>query len=108
MNIMDTHQPLLLPKIAQIPSEMGESTKLARLRRMLSMDQIAPRANLGRTTLWAIEKGSPKLVLGSYAQVLLVLGLENDLLKIAVDDVLGRKLEDAKLLVKKRAPKKTR
>lgn len=37
----------------------GENIKLARLQRKLSMEQIAGRANLGRTTLWAIEKGSP-------------------------------------------------
>jgi hypothetical protein len=48
------------------------------------------------------------VALGFYAQVLFVLGLEKDLLKIAVDDTLGRRLQDAKLLVKERAPKKTK
>lgn len=105
---MDSKKPLLLPKTAKILAEMGENIKLARLRRKLSMEQIAERANVGRTTLWAIEKGSPQVALGFYAQVLFVLGLEKDLLHVAVDDTLGRKLQDAKLLIKQRAPKKTR
>ena len=106
MNIMNSKKPVILPKTAKILAELGENIKLARLRRKLSMEQIAERANVGRTTLWAIEKGSPQVALGFYTQVLFVLGLEKDLLKIASDDALGRKLQDAKLLVKERAPKR--
>jgi hypothetical protein len=36
-----------------------------------------------------------------------VLRLEDDLMKLAVDDVLGRKLQDAGLTPKRRAPKKS-
>lgn len=104
---MKSKKPILMPKTARILAELGENIKLARLRRKLSTEQIGERANIGRTTLWAIEKGSPKVALGFYAQVLFVLGLEKDLLKVAVDDSLGRKLQDAKLLVKERAPKKS-
>ena len=108
MNVMESKKPVLLPKTAKILAELGENIKLARLRRKLSMEQIGERANLGRTTLWAIEKGSPQVALGFYAQVLFVLGLEKDLLKIGANDALGRRLQDAKLLVKERAPKKTK
>ncbi|HRP57937.1 hypothetical protein [Agriterribacter sp.] len=48
----------------------------------------------------------PGVAMGSYAQVLFVLNLEKDLLKVAADDMLGRKLQDAELIVKERAPKK--
>ena len=43
--------------------------------------------------------------MGIYVQVLFVLGLEKDLLKVGSDDVLGRKLQDLQLTVKERAPK---
>ncbi|HSB92955.1 MAG TPA: helix-turn-helix transcriptional regulator [Flavitalea sp.] len=100
-------KPILLPRNLKILQELGENIKLARLRRKLSTEQVAERANIARTTLWAIEKGSPNVAMGSYIQVLFVLGLEKDLLKVAGDDPLGRRLQDAKLLVKERAPKKT-
>ena len=37
--------------------------------------------------------------------MLFVLGLGNDFLLLAKDDVLGRKIQDAELVVKKHAPK---
>lgn len=96
----------LLPKLEKILIATGENIKLARLRRRLSAQQIAERANISRPTLWAIEKGSSTVAFGAYAQVLFVLGLEKDLLKLGSDDLLGRKLQDADILVKKRAPKR--
>lgn len=98
----------LLPTAQKILELLGENIRLARLRRKLNAQQVAERANIGRKTLWAIEKGSPGVAIGSYIQVLFVLNLEKDLLKIAGDDVLGRKLQDAGLTVKERAPKKTK
>ena len=56
--------------------------------------------------MWNIEKGAPQVAMGSYAQVLFVLGMAEDLLKLAAEDELGRRLQDAELVVKKRAPKK--
>lgn len=107
-NIMNEKKPGLLPKNIKILSALGENIKLARLRRKLSTEQVSERANIARTTLWAIEKGSPNVALGLYLQVLFVLGLEKDLLKVAGDDPLGRRLQDANLLVKERAPKKSK
>ncbi|WP_040496026.1 helix-turn-helix domain-containing protein [Fulvivirga imtechensis] len=90
----------------RILSEFGENIKLARLRRKLSAEQVAERANISRPTLTSIEKGSPSVSLGHYLMVLHVLGLEKDLLFVAKDDELGRKLQDANLTTKERAPKR--
>lgn len=96
----------LLPRLTKILEELGEDIKLARLRRKLSVEQIAERAGISRSTLWQIEKGLPSVSMGYYAQVLFVLGLEKNLSELAANDVLGRKLQDAEILVKNRAPKK--
>jgi transcriptional regulator with XRE-family HTH domain len=97
---------MLSPKTNKILTGLGENIKLARLRRKLSSEQVAERANISRPTLLAIEKGSPTVSIGSYIQVLFVLGLADDFLKVANDDELGRRLQDAKLIIKERAPKK--
>ena len=102
---MKDRKVILLPKAQNILTEFGENIKLARLRRKLSAMQVAERAGISRPTLASIEKGTPGVAMGAYVQVLFVLGLEKDLLKVATDDILGRKLQDAKLLVKSRAPK---
>lgn len=103
---MNERKITIFPRLERILIEVGKNLKLARLRRRLSMEQVAERADISTSTLWYVEKGSPRVAFGIYAQILFVLGLEKDLLNIANDDILGRKLQDAKLLVKKRAPKK--
>ena len=69
----------LLPSYSRMLESMGEQIKLARLRRDLSSEQVAERAGIARGTLIKVEKG---------------------------DDELGRKLQDAKWVVKERASKK--
>ena len=98
---------VILPKDQKILSEMGDNIKLARLRRRLSAEQVSERANISRPTLIGIEKGAPTVGIGSYLLVLHVLGLENDFLLIAQDDILGRKLQDANISTLKRAPKRS-
>lgn len=97
---------IILPKTSRILVEMGGNIKLARLRRKLSAEQVAERANISRPTLVAIEKGSPTVSIGSYLLVLQIFGLEKDFLLLAKDDELGRKLQDAQIITKERAPKR--
>ena len=92
-------------KQQQILATLGENIKLARLRRKLSIRSMAERAGMATSTLGNIEHGSPSVSLGSYLQVLSVLRLEEDLSLIADKDPIGRQIQDAGLIVKKRAPK---
>ena len=97
---------MLQYKTDKILRGLGENIKLARLRRKLSAEQVAERAGISRKTLYEIERGRPNVNIGNNAQDLSVLGLEDDLLNVAKDDLLGRKLQDAKLTVNERAPKR--
>lgn len=104
---MAKHMPVVMPKTREILEQMGEQIQLARLRRKLTAQLIAERAGISRQTLSEIEKGSPSVSMGAYAAVLHALnGLDADLLLVAKDDVLGRKMQDLALPVRKRAPKK--
>lgn len=85
---------------------LGENLHLARLRRDLSSEQVAERAGISRNTLIKIEKGDEGVAIGMYFRVLIVLGLQDDLLLIARDDILGRKLQDAGLTTPKRSTKR--
>ena len=96
----------LLPKQQTILSVLGENISLAIRRRKLSMSQVSERADICRETLGAIRKGDPGVSLGNYLRVLSVLGLDNDLSKVANDDVLGRKIQDAGLPIRVRAAKR--
>jgi transcriptional regulator with XRE-family HTH domain len=98
----------LFPKTISILETFGENIKLARLRRNVTSSLQAERAGISRPTLTMIEKGSPSVSLGSYVQVLVALGLEKDLLKVAADDELGRKLQDLNLPLRQRAPRKNK
>jgi transcriptional regulator with XRE-family HTH domain len=102
---MSRNKIVLLPKNKRILKTVGENIKLARLRRKLTMAQVSERAGISRPTLSSIENGSSAVSLGIVLQVLLVLGLEKDLLLLAEDDILGRKIQDADLTVKKRGSK---
>ena len=85
---------------------MGEQIKLARLRRRISSQLIADRAGISRSTMVEVEKGSPSVAIGIYAAVLHALNkMDKDLLLVAKDDVLGRKLQDLELPTRVRAPK---
>lgn len=88
-------------KLEQKMAIVGEQIKLARLRRDLSIAQVAERLTINR-----IEKGLPTVSIGIYLRVLYALQLDDDILLLAKEDVLGRTLQDLSLKHRKRASKK--
>ncbi len=108
ISIMGRKKPVVMPSTQKVLEEMGDNIRLARLRRKLGVELVAERAGISRSTVWAVEKGSPSVSMGAYAGVLMALGMRDDLLKIASDDILGHTLQDLNITPKKRAPKKPR
>ena len=91
----------IMPDTENILKTMGEQIKMVRLRRKLSATLVAERAGISRSTLWKVENGNPSVAVGIYAAVLHALNnMDKDLLKIAGDDELGRKLQDMDLMGK--------
>jgi transcriptional regulator with XRE-family HTH domain len=98
---MKSKKQILFPRHQKILDKVGLNIKLARKRRRFTTIQVSERAGIDRKTLYRIEKGDPGVTLGAYFNVLRVLGLQDDFLKIATDDEFGRKLQDLNLLGRK-------
>ena len=98
---MNSKRQTLFQKHLKILQELGENIKLARKRRRLTTIQVSERARIDRTSLYQIEKGTPSVSIGAYFNVLRVLGLQDDFLKLAADDKQGREIQDLELLARK-------
>ena len=94
---MGTKLPRKLEQKMQI---VGEQIKLARLRRNLSVAQVAERATCSPLTVSRIEKGTPTVAIGIY------LRLDDDILLLAKEDAMGKALQDLNLKKRERASKK--
>jgi transcriptional regulator with XRE-family HTH domain len=97
---MKSKKQILFPKHLKTLMVLGENIKLARKRRKLTTIQVSERAGIDRTTLYQIEKGTPSVSMGAYFNVLRVLGLQDDFLKLASEDKQGRTIQDLEMLGK--------
>lgn len=93
-------------KLVQKMQIVGEQIRLARLRRNLSIAQIAERATCSPLTVSRIEKGVATVAVGIYLRVLYALQLDDDILLLAKEDPIGRALQDLRLKPRERASKK--
>lgn len=87
---------------------VGEQIRLARLRRNLSIAQIAERATCSPLTVSRIEKGVPTVAIGIYLRVLYALQLDDDILLLAKEDTMGKALQDLSLKKRERASKRNK
>ena len=87
-----------LPRKLELKMQtVGEQIRLARLRRDLSVAQVAERATCSPMTVARI---------GIYLRVLYALQLDDDILLLAKKDEMGRALQDLTLKHRERASKK--
>ena len=84
---MGTKLPRKLEQKMQI---VGEQIRLARLRRNLSIAQVAERATCSPLTVSRIEKGVPTVAIGIYLRVLYALQMDDDILLLAKEDTMER------------------
>lgn len=100
---MGNHLPRKLEQKMQV---VGEQIRLARLRRNLTVAQVAERATCSPLTVSRVEKGLPTVAIGIYLRVLYALQLDDDILLLAKTDEMGRALQDLSLKQRERASKK--
>lgn len=107
LTVMPAKSPILYPSQSRLLRDLGARLRAARLRRRLAVTQVADRAGVSRPTVNKVEQGDPAVTMGTYLRVMVVLGLEKDLVQVAADDPVGRRLQDAALESPRRAPRAT-
>ncbi len=89
---------VLFPEQQRTLETLGENLRLARKRRGLSQSALADRAGINRKTLRKLEEGDPGVAIGHCLRVLGALSMGEELARVALDDELGRKLQDIETL----------
>lgn len=100
-----THLPIPVIKALR---KLGQDINDARRRRRITIELMAQRAGLSRSTIGKIEKGDPTTSMGGYGAVLFVLGMDKRLgdLVDSMHDLVGHRLEDENLPQRIRIPHK--
>ena len=94
---MRPKKTLLLPKARKSLEILGQNLKLARIRRRIPAALMCDRAGVSHATLTAIEQGRASVSMAGYMSVLFCLNMHTDIEKVALDDKLGRELQDISL-----------
>lgn len=100
--IMPSSQPVLPDKDQALLADFGMRLRLARKRRKLSQVAVADSAGIARATLQRAELGAPAVALGTYLRILHVLGLQQDVNRLAESDPLAPGLPDEPLPARRR------
>ncbi len=94
--------------VLRVLRKLGQDINDARRRRRITVELMAERAGVSRSTIGKIEKGDPTTSMGGYGAVLFVLGMEKRIGELvdSAHDLIGRRLEDEKLPQRIRMPRK--
>jgi transcriptional regulator with XRE-family HTH domain len=100
-------QKSLPARVTERISDLGDRVRVARIRRGLSIAELAAKAGIHRNTLSALELGKPGVALGAYVTVLWALGLEGTLQGVAHPDAdtHGKTLEASRRPARVRKPR---
>lgn len=77
------NQSVLPLPLGRSLAKLGADISIARRKRSLTVEMMAERIGVHRTTYLKVEKGDPRVALGIYAMALFVLGLADALTGIA-------------------------
>jgi hypothetical protein len=96
---MPKHLPVLPQAARRAIAALGADINEARRRRRLPLDVIAARALTTRQTVARIERGDPRVAIGTWAAVLYALGLVEGLGTLAepTHDAVGHALDKERL-----------
>lgn len=84
--------------------KFGADIRIARIKRGFTIEMMAERVGVHRSTYSKIEKGDPMVGLGSYAATLFVLGFGTPL-----SDLIDQRVDDTGLLLNlEQLPKRVR
>jgi DNA-binding XRE family transcriptional regulator len=100
---------ILPPRVLRSLQKLGGDIAVARRKRAFTVEMMAERTGVARTTYLKLEKGDPSVSLGAYAMALFVLGFEDALANSADPqaDETGLVLDIERLPKRVRAKKKT-
>jgi len=87
--------------VKDILNRLGRNIRTARLRRKLSMEELAERVGISRYVLADIEKGKPTTAIAAYLGTLWALGLLWNMREVADPD----RDQEGKILERARSPK---
>ncbi len=87
--------------VENVLKRLGLNIRTARLRRRLSMKELAERIGISRYVVADIEKGKPTTAIAAYLGALWALGLLRDMREVADPD----HDEEGKILERARSPK---
>jgi transcriptional regulator with XRE-family HTH domain len=94
---MPRHTPPTHPAQRRQLVALGQRLRAARLRRKLTQAMLAERVGVTVPTIRKLEGGDPSTSLSVVLRALVVLGLAQDIDRIAAEDALGRELQDSEL-----------